>query len=119
MKIRYFDLAKKLTAKSTHHSHAIGCVIVQKNRVVSVGWNEMKTHSKSLHAYKSRHAEFNAILNTPLEDLQRATAYVYRAHKDGSLALAKPCSSCLKTLQLAGIKKVCYSTENGYMEENL
>lgn len=119
MKARFFDLCKKLTLKSTHHSHAMACVIVKKNRVVSIGWNELKTHSKSLHEYKYRHAEFNAILNTPLNELQGATAYIYREHRNGQPALAKPCPSCLKSLQLVGIDKICYSIDGGYQKENI
>lgn len=119
MKQKFFNLAKKLTAKSTHHSYNMSCVIVKKNRVVSLGYNQLKTHSKSTHPWHYIHAEFHAMLNTPLSDLQGATAYIYREHKDGSPSLARPCNSCYKMLQMAGIKKICYSSNGSYIEEKL
>lgn len=119
MKIKFFDLAKRIASKSDHHLHKLGCVIVKKNRIISMGWNEMKTHSKSNHPWKFVHAEFKAILNVDPEELKGSTAYIYREHKDGSPALSKPCPHCLHALESVGIKKICYSTYGAYHEEKL
>jgi hypothetical protein len=43
--------------------------------------------------------------------------YVYRQFKDGSLAMARPCSACIKAMKDLGIKKFCYTTPYGYCEE--
>ena len=43
--------------------------------------------------------------------------YVYRETKGGRKALAKPCAACTKALRDLGIKKVCYTTNDGYCEE--
>ena len=118
MKLKYFDLARKLSVKSTHHQHKLGCVIVKKNKIVGVGFNEVKTHTQSPHPYKMLHAEISALLWNSYKDLEGSEAYVYRERKDGKLALAKPCSACESALRVAKIKKVYYSSETGYQEIN-
>ncbi len=118
MKSKFFDLAKTISTRSDHHSHLIGCVITKKNRVVSVGFNQMKTHSKAPSPYRFLHAEAHAILGTPLSDLKGATVYVYRELKDGSPAMSRPCSYCLEMLRTVGIKKICF-TNDGYFNEEI
>lgn len=117
MKEKFFNLARAVSQKSQHPQHKIGAVIVQKNRPVSIGFNQLKTHRKSLHEWKSIHAEFHAVLGVSKNDLDGATIYVFREHKDGTPAMARPCPSCLKTLKLAGIKKIAYTTYGNYQEE--
>lgn len=119
MKMRPFSLAKKLSEKSTHHKYKHGAVLMRKNRVLSIGFNQNKTHSRSLHAFKHIHAETDALLSTKVKDLSDAVMYIYREDKDGNPALSRPCSSCLRSLKNAGIKKIYYSIDNGYLEENI
>jgi deoxycytidylate deaminase len=95
----------------------MSCVIADKNQIVSIGFNKYKTSPKSNHPYHMIHAELSAILDNKFADLKGCTAYVYRETRDGKMALARPCPSCLETLKLAGIKKICYSDINGVKEE--
>jgi len=117
MKPRYFDLARKLSKKSTHHQHQLACVIVHKNRVVSMGWNQKKTHSKSIHKFKMLHAEIHALLGCTYDELKGCVAYVYRETKNGQPAMSKPCTTCEIALKLAGIEKVYYTSDEGYKEQ--
>ena len=117
MKLKYFELCKTLIKKSTHHQHHLSCVIVNKNKIISMGWNQIKTSPKSPHKYNMLHAEIHALLGVPYEKLKGCKAYVYRQDKNGNLAISKPCKACETALKLAGIKKVYYSTKNGYTEE--
>lgn len=119
MKKRFFELAKRLSFKSNHPQHKLGCVITRKNKVISFGFNEIKTHTKSNHKYKMLHAEISALIGLPFEELQGCTAYVYRQKKDGSTAIARPCEACRLALSLAGISTVCYTDEEGFKEEVL
>lgn len=112
MKLRYFDLAKKLAVKSDHAKYQLGCVIVSKNKVLSLGFNQLKTHSKSPHKWKTLHAEIDALLGNSFEDLKGCEAYVYRQTKDGCRAMAKPCPVCELALKKAGIKKVYFTVDN-------
>lgn len=125
----YFRTAKAVSELSNYPIHKIGCVIVKGHRIISSGHNS-KTKCHPLQAkldtekYGTEcpgkcHAEIMALL--PLmknkTDLSNASIYIYREHKDGSLAMAKPCSSCQKVIKQLGIKKIFYSIEHGYAIE--
>lgn len=118
MKSKFFELAKKLSAKSDHPKHQLGVVIVKKDRVLSLGINKYKTHPRSTHPYRFLHAEMDAIISAK-EDLKNSNAYIYRQTKDGKLGLARPCIHCLKALKEAGIKKIYFTTYTGYFSEYL
>jgi len=117
MKIKYFELAKKLSKKSDHHSYHLGAVIVKKNRILNVGFNRNRTHPKSPHKYKYLHAEIDAIIGLDFEKLKGSTIYVFRENKQGGLALARPCSSCMTAIKTSGIKNLCYTTYGSYKKE--
>lgn len=105
---RFVDLACKIAEKSTS-KFRLGCVIVKKNRIVSVGFNSMeKTHPLSATFGNYLHSEIRALISTPKEDLRDSTAYVMRIKKDGSLGSSKPCSVCYEALKLANVKRIYY-----------
>jgi deoxycytidylate deaminase len=116
MKNKFFQLARNISKHSDHPAHQLGAFIVKGNRIISLGFNKNKTHTKSNHAWKRLHAEICAIIKTK-EDLTGCTIYVYRETKLGNLGMARPCPTCLAAIQEVGIKKICYSTENGYKQE--
>lgn len=78
----------------------------------------MKTHPKSPHEFKSVHAEFMAVADADF-DIEGATAYIFREHKNGTMAMAKPCESCWKFLMEHGVKSVVYSFEGSFKEEKV
>ncbi len=119
MKLKFFDLARKLSKKSNHHQHKLGCVIVKRNRIMGLGFNQIKTHTKSNNEFKMLHAEISALLGISYEDLEGCDAYVYREHRNGKKAMAKPCAACEQALRMAGIKRVFFTIEDGYMGINL
>jgi deoxycytidylate deaminase len=45
------------------------------------------------------------------------TLYVMRFYRNGKLAMAKPCSECVKTIKQAGIRKVFFTNEAGKWEQ--
>jgi deoxycytidylate deaminase len=110
---KYFSLAKTLSKKSNHPQYQMGCVIVKKNNVVSTGFNQLKTHPKSPHAWNMIHAEFAAILGVSASDLEGSTVYVYRELKNHEPAMAKPCKTCHKMLFNLGVKEVYFTTPTG------
>lgn len=119
MKSKYFDLAQKLSLKSTHPKHQLGCVVVRKNEVVGLGFNKFKTHPKSNHPFQMVHAELDATLGLSREVLKGADVYVYRETKDGETAIAKPCPYCEAALREVGVRKVFYTVDYGYAILNL
>lgn len=117
MKLRFFDLAKKLSIHSEHHQHRLGAVLTKKNRIIGMGFNKNKTHTLSPHPYKHLHAEISALLASSREELIGSHAYVYRETKQGILANARPCMSCFNALKEAGVSKIYYTNDAGYHEE--
>lgn len=127
----YFAAAKAVSELSNHPVYKIGAIVVSKHKIISSGYNsDTKTHPLQKRYNKYRfteeghhkcHAELSALL--PLiknnVDLSNANIYVYREHKNHHLACARPCPSCMKLIRDCGIKKVFYSTENGYAREDL
>lgn len=118
MKLKYYKLARKMSMKSDHKCK-LGAVLVYKGNVVSAGYNQLKTHPKSTHPYKSTHAELAVILNSKLNDLSGCDMYIYRQKKDGSLGLSKPCTYCTKLLKMYNVRNVYYTTEKYPYYENL
>lgn len=119
MKLKHFKTARRLSKKSVY-CFKLGAVVVKNNSEIGWGWNiPHKTNPKSRNPFKTTHAELHSIIGLSSEDLQGATIYVYREHKNGNLACAKPCIYCYEMLKLAGVKKICYSDYNGYKEEKI
>jgi deoxycytidylate deaminase len=117
--MRYFELAKRLTQSADHHQHRIGSVIVKKNRVISVGYNLLKTSPKSTHPYFSSHSEMRAIWGVSPEDLKGSTIYIFRQNREGFPARAYPCQYCLELIKASGIKRIYYTDYNSYAMEEI
>lgn len=114
MKKKFFDLAKIVSLKSKSHPQ-MGCVIVKKNRVINFGFNSMdKTHPRCPTHGNFLHAEIHAILGSSKEDLKGSSIYVFRALRNGELALAKPCSVCAALIREVEMKVCYYTTSSGY-----
>lgn len=111
---KFFEIAKRLSKKSEHHRHHIGCVITNGSKLVGLGFNRLKTHTRSTHPFHSIHAELHAILGITVSDLRGSKVYVYRENFWGQLAMSKPCPTCHKMLQDLGVREVFYTCENGY-----
>lgn len=124
----FFNAAKAVSTLS-NHKHKLGCVIVKGHKIISSSCNSATKCSsiqakmdKDMFGEESRgalHAEVDALL--PLmrrgEDLTNASIYVYREHKNGVLACARPCSRCEKLIKQCGIKRIHFTIENGIAEE--
>lgn len=117
--MKHINILKRLLTYSDHPKYQISCILTKGNKIISLGFNKYKTHPKSLSEFKYIHAELDAVLDNKFTDLDGCTAYIYREHKDGTPALAKPCPTCMQTLKLAGIKKICYSDNGTFKMEKI
>jgi len=113
MKSRFFELAKKTSLKS-RYKFKIGTIIVRKGKVISLGFNDNRTHPKSPTPYHQLHAELSAILNSGLKDFKDCEIYNYRETPTGKIAPSKPCIYCQKMLNSLNIKSVYYTDYEGY-----
>lgn len=96
--------------------YRLGAVIVNKKRIETAKFNCLKTNPKlcKYFSYPYLHAEAHAILSLGLDNCCHKTIYVVRILRDGTQALAKPCSSCFQLIKDVGIKEIYYSTTGGY-----
>lgn len=115
--MKFLKILKKLASFSDHPQHRMSCVIADKSKIVSLGFNQLKTHPKANNTYRMLHAEISATSSLNPVDTKGYTAYVYRERKDGQLAMAKPCKFCESMLRSMGIRNIVYSTENSWKEE--
>ena len=127
----FFKAAKAVSDLSDHPKYKIGAIVVSKHRIVSSGVNSnSKTHplQKQYNRYRFAddcahkcHAELAALL--PLirdeEDLSGSSVFVYREHKNGIRAMARPCKSCMALIKDCGIRRIFYTTEDGFAREDL
>jgi len=97
-----------------HHRH--GCVIFKNNKIVSVGYNEMRYCKKLDKRYRkwinSLHAEQKTILFTQ-KNLKRCSILVVRINKEDKLIYSKPCKLCQCLISDSGIGKIYYADKDG------
>lgn len=109
-------------AKKSTFRYQIGAVLLKHGKVLSTGFNSMRHQSKfkTTHYEGSYHAEVSCILNairaSSVESLKGCTMVVVRVRNSGELGLALPCKSCYDIIQKMGIKKVLFSTNDGFSE---
>ena len=104
----YLDLAEEVATRATCNRLQVGCVIVNRNHIVSTGYNgsihghphctDVGCLLKEGRCIRTLHAEENAILHARREDLTGATAYVTH----------EPCENCTKRLNQAGVARVVF-----------
>tara|TARA_B100001094_G_scaffold32755_1_gene27236 strand:- start:57215 stop:57598 length:384 start_codon:yes stop_codon:yes gene_type:complete len=111
------------TAKSSPSKKKVGAVLLSKNKVVVSATNlETKSHPLQarfaervgLHEKIFLHAEIAALVKCKEEC---DTIVVARVNPQNKLRMAKPCPICTLALEEAGIHKVYYTTDNGFLYE--
>lgn len=100
--------AKKFNHTLRYHLCAI---LARRNKIISFGFNKLKTHPLSKAPFHCIHAELDAIIGIDADDLAGSTLYVVRvgSHNRSKLMMAKPCIYCQSAIENAGIKDVFYS----------
>ena len=127
----YFEAAKAVSELSDFKQQHIGCVAVSGHKIISSGYNSCKTNpmQKRLNIQRFEadtpatiHSELACLL--PLIkrkdiDFSNVTLYIYREHKSGALALARPCASCEALIKSLGIRNIYYTGNNSYINEEI
>ena len=136
MKERFFKEAKKESRLSDYNGQHIGAVAVYKDKfILARAHNSFKTNTTQFYYNKYRATKADStILTTPPRshaetnlfrkiqyldvDFKDVTVYIYRERKDNNApALSRPCMSCRKLLRDLGIRTICYTENDGYIEE--
>jgi deoxycytidylate deaminase len=114
-------LARQAQDNAPNESSKHAAAVVLKNEIISVGWNELKSHPFQVQFSKEPekyflHAEVNAIRKSlnhiKPEDLSKATLYVARVMKNGEWGMSCPCAGCTKAILAFDIKKVIYTADS-------
>lgn len=126
----YFNAAKAMSQMSNHKCH-VGSVLVSNHHIIGSGHNSStKCHRVQAEIDQKRYGVFcegkvHAEIDTLIPFLKRksnlsnATLYIYREKCDGSIGMARPCAGCMEIIKQCGIKKIAYSTDDGYAKEIL
>lgn len=116
----YYDLAIEV-AKSSPSRKQVGAILLRKGKVVTSATNlERKSHPLQakfadrvgLSEKIFLHAEISALVKCREEC---DTIVVARVNSQNKLRNAKPCPICALALKEAGIDKVHYSTDDGFL----
>lgn len=123
----FFKPAIQACEMACHHTHKIGAAIYYKRKLISVGFNDnskMPVYIKCYDRPVSVHAEIQALRNARSflrtcseSDLRRVKIVVFRHRKDGTPALAKPCSGCTAMLKSFGIQRGAWTTDGHWTED--
>jgi len=127
---RFFEIARNVSKRSTHPRVFIGAIVVHKNTIIGEGANLFKSHpiQKKYNKFNPKmkenenhfiHAEISAIIHAGTTNLEGCFLYVYREDKKGKLAMCHPCPSCMALIKATGIKKIYYTTNDGFCEETI
>jgi len=115
---KFLDIAM-IHAKQSEHEFKMAALVVQGSRIMSRGLNSFKTHPKMPlrpnRKYRKIHAELDAILRCPYEQIEGSVVYVARRLANGDYAMAKPCEFCIKLLEDSGITKVYYTLDHTHL----
>lgn len=105
------------------------CFMIRKGKIVSVGWNSIKSHPINLkYNYTNRqgknigssvgtHAECSALLKYGQEDCSDITFVNLRIDMNSKLNSARPCSGCAHFISQVGFKGVFASNKDGQFEK--
>jgi len=127
---RFLIMAQNVSKLSDYNQHHIGCVLEYKKHIVTSGYNVDKSHPVQARYNKYRkmrglniahklHAEIMCLQAAKKYDINfgECTLYIFRAWKTGEWAMARSCASCLAMIKDLGIKRIVYTTDNGYAVE--
>ncbi|MBF84832.1 MAG: hypothetical protein CL489_10265 [Acidobacteria bacterium] len=127
---KHLSIARNLLEKHPDPEHRYRLIAVgfKGSRVIDFGFNSAKTHPEMLNlaekfniekmypdstinfVSQAKHAEISCLTNCDECD----TLLVLRLTRDGALANAKPCNICFAKILESGVKRVYYSTKNGF-----
>lgn len=127
----YFEAARSVAQLSDFPRIKIGAVAVYKHRIVSSGFNSIKTDTlqKKYNIYRFKeeskhcqHAELaclKPLIGRKDIDFKNVELYVYREYKNGDLAMSRPCLSCSALIRSLGIRHIHYTGDQSYIYEEL
>ena len=127
----YFNIAKEVSKLSDFPRVQIGACAVYKHKVISTGYNSMRTSplQKKYNKYRftaetshTCHAEISCLkplMSRKDIDFKNVDLYIFRAYQNGELAISRPCPSCMKLISELGIRNIYYTNYGGFSHEEV
>ena len=125
----FFDMARSVAMQSNSYKCHLGCVAIYRGKVIVSGYNSEKTHPMQMKYNKYRknkifkdgflptlHSEMKMLIELKKYDInfKKVKVFVYRIRKDQDFGMARPCPACMKAIKDFGIKKIYYTTNDGF-----
>ena len=110
----HIGLGLKLARKYSNELQAHHAAVLAKGRkVISIGVNQRKTHTKSNSKFGFIHAELDCVLGVDEDTLKDATLYVVRVGywNRKEIMYSRPCCYCRTMLIRSGVRKVVYTID--------
>lgn len=111
----FMSIALLASCRSPCNRLHVGSVIVQNNRIISMGYNGFiagcthTSHIRDGHEQATIHSEINAITDCAKRGVSLDSSTIYITHY--------PCLNCFKTIAGSGIKVIKYL--NDYNNDSL
>lgn len=127
----YFKAARVMSELSDFKQYHIGAVAVYGHKIISSGYNSNKTNPAqkrlNIHRFEADtpatiHAELACLLpliNRKDINFSDISLYIYREYKNGKPAISRPCPSCMALIRQLGIRRIYYSGDNSFINEEL
>ena len=124
-----FKVASTVAGLSNHQKSRLGAIVYNKHKIISSGYNsstevdrvqaELDIARYNCYCPGKIHAETSALLPFIKRniDIRGAELYVSRLKKDNSHGMARPCPSCMRLIRKCGIKRIHYTTDDGFATE--
>lgn len=118
--MRNINIQKALVlAENSDHRCKIGCIITnRRGKIISQGFNRLKTHPMQFEYAKRYGIEEKIYLHAEMAALikcreQPYSMYIGRVMHNTSIGMCKPCPICQMAIKEAGVKYVMYTDESG------
>lgn len=100
-----------------------GAFIMRRKEIISIGWNQKKTHPKQLEYQTNTfkvflHAEIHAIIRAR-QSVVDCDMYIFRQVKSGKLATSTPCNGCVEAMRDAGLNNVTFYKNDHFVKMKL
>ena len=124
---------KTLSLSGTHPKVWIAAALVHRNKIISYGVNQMKTHpyqrkygrnSEAIYWHAETSAIYIASVRLGFAKFKNSTLYISRLKYDSPdkedlvSGIAKPCDGCMRCINDYGIKNVIYTLDKTDDSEN-
>ena len=121
MNPKHFSALRKALLENPHDGYNLGAIVLDKHgQIISWGFNSyIKTHPAMVYNkyYRAEqifvHAECDALYSMS-EKLTPHTMYIARINSKGEFRDARPCVGCYHEIKQRGIKRVYYTTRDGF-----